>query len=125
MMARMSTRGCTKGILIRVFSVLRIHVLHNLGPLVMCVYGGPLESVQHLNLYGRLPYFEAHSCGSLEEECGYDDTLIDDSSARGGDEGNCSVGEDNLNLCEDVVMETVLMQSHIENDLHEDARVAK
>ena len=73
----------------------------------MYVYGGPLESVQHLNLYGRLPYFEARLCGSLEEEkeeeCGYDDTLIDGSSARGGGEGNCSVGEDNSSVCKDEV----------------------
>ena len=45
---------------------------------------------------------------------------IDDSSAQGGDKENCSVGEDNLSMCKDVVIETELMQSHVENGLHED-----
>ena len=49
--------------------------------------------------------------GSMEEdeECDYDHTLIDDSSAQGGDKENCSVGEDNSNMCKDVVIETELM----------------
>jgi hypothetical protein len=49
-------------------------MLHNLGPLVMDMYGGSLESVQCLNLYAwEAPLFEAHLCGSLEEdeECDY------------------------------------------------------
>jgi hypothetical protein len=53
----------------------------------------------------------------------YGDVLIDDSSARGGDKGNCSVQEDNSNMCKDVVMERVLMKSHVESDLHEDAEL--
>ena len=40
------------------------------------------------------------------EECDYDHTLIDDASARGGDKEYCSVGEDNSNTCNDVVIET-------------------
>jgi hypothetical protein len=34
--------------------------------------------------------------GSMEEdeECDYDHTSIDDSSAQDGDKANCSVGED-------------------------------
>ena len=68
---------------------------------------------------------EAHLFGSMEEdeECDYDHTLIDDSSAQGGDKENCSVGEDNSNMCKDVVIETELMQSQVENDLHEDVEL--
>ena len=36
-----------------------------------------------------------------DEECGYDHTLIDDSSAQGGDKETRSVGHDNLNICKD------------------------
>ena len=34
-----------------------------------------------------------------DEECGYDHTLIDDSSAQGGDKETRSVGHGNLNIC--------------------------
>ena len=34
-----------------------------------------------------------------------------------------SVGEDRLNMCKDVVMEASLMQSQVENDLHEDVEL--
>jgi hypothetical protein len=49
-----------------------------------------------------------------DEKCDYDHKLIDDSSAQGGDKDNYSVGEDNSNMCKDVVIETKLMQSHVE-----------
>ena len=39
-------------------------------------------------------------------------------SAQGGDNENCSVGEDNLNMCKDVVIETEMMQLPVENDFH-------
>jgi hypothetical protein len=42
---------------------------------------------------------KAHLFGSMDEDCGYDHTLIDDSSAQGGDKESCSVGEDNSNMC--------------------------
>ena len=60
----------------------------------------------------RLIYF-----GSMEEdeECDYDPTLIDDSSAQGGDKENRSVGGDK-NMCKDVIIEVDLMQSQVEND---------
>ena len=41
-----------------------------------------------------------------DERCDYDHILIDDSSAQGGDKENYSVGEDNSNMCKDVVIET-------------------
>jgi hypothetical protein len=49
--------------------------------------------------------------GSMEEdgECDYDHILIDDSSTQGGDMLNYSIGEDNLNMCKDDVIETNLM----------------
>jgi hypothetical protein len=55
---------------------------------------------------------EARLLGSLkeDEERDYDDRLNDDSSARGGDKDNCIVGEDDSNMCKDVVIETELMQ---------------
>ena len=46
-----------------------------------------------------------------DEELDYDHTLVDDCSAQGDNKENCSVGEDNSNMCKDVVIETVLMQS--------------
>ena len=39
-----------------------------------------------------------------DEGCDYDHTLIDDSSAQGGDKETCNVGEDNSNMSKDVVM---------------------
>ena len=68
------------------------------------------------------PLIMAHILGSMEEEeeCDYDHTRIDDSSARGGDKENRSVGEDNSNMCKDVVTQTKLMQSQFGNDIHED-----
>ena len=45
-----------------------------------------------------------------DEEYDYNHTLIDDSSAQDGDKENCSVGEDNSNMCMDVVIATELMQ---------------
>ena len=58
-----------------------------------------------------------------DEECDYDHTLIDDSSTQGGDKENCSAREDNSNICKDVVIETKLLQSKVENDLHEDVEL--
>jgi hypothetical protein len=47
--------------------------------------------------------------------------LIDcDFSAQDGDKEDYSIGEDNSSMCKDVVIETELMQSQVENDLHED-----
>ena len=48
---------------------------------------------------------EGSIIGSMkeDEERDYDHTLIDDSSAQGGDKDNCSVGEENLKMCKDVV----------------------
>ena len=40
------------------------------------------------------------------KKCDYDHTLIGDSSAQGGDKESYSVGEGNLNMCKDVVIET-------------------
>ena len=37
--------------------------------------------------------------------------------------GSCSVGEDNSNMCKDVVIETKGVQSQVENDLHEDVEL--
>ena len=39
---------------------------------------------------------------------------------KGGDKENCNVGEDNSNMCKNVVIKTELMQFQVENDLHED-----
>jgi hypothetical protein len=68
---------------------------------------------------------EAQLFGSMEkdEESGFDHTLIDDSSAQGGDKENRSVGEENSNMCKDVDIETVLMQLHVENGSHEDVEL--
>ena len=68
---------------------------------------------------------EARLLGSMreDEECDYDDTLNDDSSARGGDKENCIVGEDDSNMCKDVVIEMKLMQQLVENDVHEDVEL--
>ena len=68
---------------------------------------------------------EAHLFENMEEdeECDYDHTLIDDSSAQDGDKSNCSVGEDDSNMCNDVVIETESMQSQAINDSHEDVKL--
>ena len=54
----------------------------------MYTYGGPLEDMQHLCLYGRVTYWGS-LFGSMEEdeECDHNHRLIDDSSAQGGDTG--------------------------------------
>ena len=51
---------------------------------------------------------EARIFESMEEdeEHDYDHTFMDDSSAQGGAEEIYSVGEDNSNMCEDVVIDT-------------------
>ena len=51
--------------------------------------------------------------------CDYDNTLIDDSSAQGGGKENWGVGEVGSNMYKNVVVETGLMASQVENDLHE------
>jgi hypothetical protein len=55
--------------------------------------------------------------GSMEEdeECEYDHKLINDSSAHDGGTENYNVGEDNSSMWKDVVIETKLMQLHVEN----------
>ena len=59
----------------------------------------------------------------MDEECDYDHTLIDDSSVEGGDKEICSVGEDISNTCNDVVIETKLMQLQVANNLHEEVEL--
>ena len=51
---------------------------------------------------------EAHLFGNMKEDekCDYDHTLIDDYSVQDDDKKNCSVGEDNSNMCNDVAMKT-------------------
>ena len=64
---------------------------------------------------------EAHVFGTMEEDyyCGYDHTLIDDSSAQGSDKENCSVGEDDS---KDVgIIDTELMQLQVGSYFHEGA----
>ena len=58
------------------------------------MYGGPQENRQHSYLYGTVSW-KARLFGNMDndKECDYDLTWIDDFSARGGDKGNCSVGE--------------------------------
>ena len=58
-------------------------------------------------LYGRV-LIEAHLDGSMEEDegCDHDHTLIDESSAQGGDKENCSVGEEGSDMCKDVAKAT-------------------
>ena len=47
--------------------------------------------------------------------------LIDyDFSTQGGDKVDYCIGEDDSNMCKNVVIETKLMQSQVENVLHED-----
>ena len=36
------------------FAILRLRVLHKLQLIVMYMYGGPLQSIQHLYLYGSV-----------------------------------------------------------------------
>ena len=55
--------------------------------------------------------------------CNHDHTLIGDSSAQGDDKGNYSVGEDNSNICKNVVIKMKSMQSQVENDLHENVEL--
>ena len=56
---------------------------------------------------------EAHSFKSGQEDhaCDYVHTLMEDFSAHGNHKENCSVGEDNPNMCKDVVIETELKYS--------------
>ena len=58
-----------------------------------------------------------------DEECDYDRTLIDDSSAQGCDKEICNVEGENSNMCNDVVLETKLIQSQVETFLHEDVEL--
>ena len=50
-----------------------------------------------------------------------DHTWIDDSSSQGSDKEN--VGEENSNMCKDVVIEAKLSQLKVENYLHEDVEL--
>ena len=77
---------------------------------VMCMYGGPLEIIQYLYLYGR-SLIEAHLFGSMEkdEECDYDYMLKDESNLL-----NKVVRRKFVVLemtMQDVFMETKLMHS--------------
>ena len=58
-----------------------------------------------------------------DDERDYDHTLIGDYSAQGGDKENCTVGKDNSNMCNDVVIETELMQLEVDHDSHEDVEL--
>ena len=58
-----------------------------------------------------------------DEECDYDHTWIDVTSAHGGDKENQSVGEDNSNMCKDVVIEMDLVQPQVESNLHGDVEL--
>ena len=49
--------------------------------------------------------------------------IVDDSSAQGGEKEIYSVGEDNSNMCKNVVIEMEFMQSHVEIALHEDVEL--
>jgi hypothetical protein len=81
----------------------------------MYMYGRPLENIQHLYVFLG-SFFEARLFGVVreDEERDYHHTLINDFSAQGGDKKSCSVGEDNSNMCKDVVIEPELMQSQVE-----------
>jgi hypothetical protein len=75
------------------------------------LYGGSLENIQYLYLYVRVSYrgsFLGKYAGGCEYD--YNHTLIDDSSAQGGDKENYSVWEDNSNMCKNVVREMELMK---------------
>ena len=98
------------------FAILCRIMLYKLNLVVTYMYGGPLENIQHLySLVGS--FTKDNLFGSMEEdeECEYDHKLIDDSNAQDGGTENYSVGEDNSSMCKDVVIETKLMQSHVEN----------
>ena len=55
---------------------------------------------------------EAPSFESMQE-CDYDHTLIDDTSAQGDDKEIGSIREDNSNMCKDVVIEMEVIQSQV------------
>ena len=94
--ARMSIQECTNGVFIWFFLyyVYICYTSYN-------SYEGPLESIRHLYLYDRVAYWGSF-IWNFEEGCDYDHTYIDDSSVQGSDKENCSVGEDNSNMCKDV-----------------------
>jgi hypothetical protein len=50
----------------------------------------------------------------------YNHTLIDDSSAQGGDKEICSVEEDNSTMCNGIVIGMESILSQVEIHLHED-----
>ena len=64
--------------------------------------------------------FLVHFTMLWPKECDYDQTWIHESNTQGYDKKNCSVGEDNSNMCKDVFIEMKLLQSQAENHLHED-----
>ena len=82
---------------------------------------GPLENIQHLYLYHKVTYkgLFIWKYGGGWGLCDYDNTMIDDSSAQGGGKENWGVGEVGSNMYKNVVVETGLMASQVENDLHE------
>ena len=83
---------------------------------------GPLENIQLCTCMGG-SLIEDHLFGSMDEdeECDYDHTLIDDSSAQVVT-GKIVVLEKTIQTCTRMLsyIETELMESHVENDLHED-----
>ncbi len=90
---RMSIRECTKGALILTFTYY-IYTNYNW---MLCTCMEDLKQVYNICTCMVGSLIEAHLFGSMEEdeECDYDHTLIDDSSAQGGDKEDCNVGEDN------------------------------
>jgi hypothetical protein len=80
----------------------------------MYMYGGPLENIQHLYFYGR-SLIKDHLFGSMDvvEGCDYDYTMIDNSSAQGGNKKKYSVGVDNSNIYTNIVIEIDLMESKL------------
>ena len=58
-----------------------------------------------------------------DEECDYDPILIDDSIAPSDDKESLRMGEDNSNMCDDVVIKTKTMHLQVEYDLHEDVEL--
>jgi hypothetical protein len=71
----------------------------------MYTYGESLENIQHDPTCMVGSSIEVHLFGSMEED-DYDKKWSDDSSAQGGHKENYIVGEDNSNMCKEIVMGT-------------------
>ena len=93
-------------------------MLHKLGLVVWYMYRGPYNICTCM--IGSLIKDRLFGSMQEDEECVYENTLTYDSSAQGGDKEHCSVGEDVSNMYKNVVIQTELMESQVENDLDED-----